>query len=158
MSSSLKYHPSLCEKCGSYEFVLEELNFEDSKLLIVTYCKKCKHIKETKVRNSLYKTDDAVEKLKMDGYMTISEYMNYCTNKELSRFSLQKSKYKPEHWVCTDTENGIVCIFENHKYINTRKFTFLDNVKVNKQTSLDLAKIVLEISHFLEKNHNEKII
>ena len=32
----------------------------------------------------------------------------------MERYVLQKSQTKPNSWVCTDTEHGIVCVFEDN--------------------------------------------
>lgn len=44
----------------------------------------------------------------------------------MERFIIQKSA-KPNHWVCTDQTNLIVCVFENHKYNDTQQFELLED-------------------------------
>lgn len=70
------------------------------------------------------------------------------------KYLLQKSE-KPNHWVCTDTENGIVCIFENNNYNDNHKITFLEDIK--KPDPLEIAKTMREMSDWLVENHYEKM-
>ena len=71
-----------------------------------------------------------------------------------NRFVLQKSQTQPNGWVCTDTENCIVCIFEHQKFNDTQQFTVLEDIKhpdANK-----LAKAVNDIAQWLRENHYKK--
>ena len=70
------------------------------------------------------------------------------------RYILQPSE-KPNHWVCTDTENLIVCTFENKKFNDTQKITTLGNF--NPANFMNLAKYAGEMGDWLRKNHYEKI-
>jgi len=71
----------------------------------------------------------------------------------MSRFIIQTSD-KPNHWVCTDTENGIVCVFENHKFNDTQKFTVLEDIKPDAAI---IAKAVREMADWLRENHYDKV-
>lgn len=73
-----------------------------------------------------------------------------------NRFILQKSETRPSGWVCTDTENGIVCVFDNKKFNETQKFTILEDIK--KPDANQLAKVANEIATWLRENHYEKIM
>jgi hypothetical protein len=70
------------------------------------------------------------------------------------RFILQASN-KPNHWVCTDKANGIVCVFEAHKLNETQQFTDLEDAK-NPDVSAG-ARIMREMGDFLYHNHYDKI-
>lgn len=67
------------------------------------------------------------------------------------RFVLQNSQLKPNHSVCTDTENLIVCTFENHKFNDTQEFKQLEDF--NPDNYMQLAKIVREMADWLRENH-----
>lgn len=70
------------------------------------------------------------------------------------QYVLQESEIE-NHWVCTDTENLIVCVFENHKFNDTQKFTMLENF--DPQNYMKLANICRLIGDYLKENHYEKI-
>jgi hypothetical protein len=69
----------------------------------------------------------------------------------MERFLIQKSASKPDWWVCTDTVNKIVCQFENHKFNETQKITFLDDVE--NPNPLAIAKMMREMGDFLSENY-----
>ena len=69
------------------------------------------------------------------------------------RYILQKSS-TPKHWVCTDQDNGLICVFEEHKFNETQKFTFLENM--GNQDVTKLARIVNEMAAWLSENHYKK--
>jgi len=71
-----------------------------------------------------------------------------------NRFVLQKSQTQPNGWVCTDTENGIVCIFDNGKFNETQRFTILEDIK--QPDANQLAKAVREMADWLRENHYKK--
>ena len=74
---------------------------------------------------------------------------------ENNRFVIQKSELKPGYWVCTDTENLIICTFENKNFNDNQEFKELENFDPAKY--MQLAKIVREMSDWLRENHYEKI-
>ena len=72
----------------------------------------------------------------------------------MNRFILQKSQTRQNGWVCTDTDNGIVCEFEDKNFNYSQKFTILqdaDNQEVSK-----IAKVVMEMGDWLRENHYKK--
>lgn len=69
------------------------------------------------------------------------------------RFILQASE-KQNFWVVTDTENLIVCIFENHNFNENQQFKLLENSKVDV---MQLAKISREFGDWLRVNHYDKV-
>lgn len=70
------------------------------------------------------------------------------------RFKIEQSKNKPNHWVCSDFENKIVCIFENGKFNETQKYDVLEDVDLSP---VELAKIAREMADWLRNNHYDKI-
>jgi hypothetical protein len=71
------------------------------------------------------------------------------------RFIIQEAKQKPDAYVCTDTENGIVCQFDAHKFNDTQKFTFLEDV--TQPDALAIARLMREMGDWLAQNHYEKV-
>lgn len=71
----------------------------------------------------------------------------------MQRFIIQESE-KANYWVCTDTVNGLVCIFENHNFNDNQQFKFLENIKPD---ALNIAKFTKEMGDWLRNNHPEKI-
>jgi len=69
------------------------------------------------------------------------------------RFILQASTTK-RWWVATDTENGIVIRFEDHKFNDTQKVTLLDDAV---QDPMVLARAMREIGDWLRDNHYGKV-
>lgn len=72
-----------------------------------------------------------------------------------NRFILQPSKKHPGSWVCTDTKNGIVCIFKEHLYNDTQDFTFIDTMQ--NPDALAVARMMREMGDWLRANHYDKI-
>lgn len=70
------------------------------------------------------------------------------------RFILQKSE-KPNFWVCTDTENLIVCIFKEHEFNNVQDFKMLDDF--NPKQLKNVPKFCREMGDWLRENHYNKI-
>lgn len=80
--------------------------------------------------------------------------MNMMTN---DRYTFEKSEHHPNYWVCTDTINGLVCVFENQNYNHNQKFTLLhdSNDSIN---DLSNAKIIRQMADWLSQNHYRKIM
>ena len=72
----------------------------------------------------------------------------------MQRYILQNSE-KENYFVCTDTENLIVCTFENHNFNDNQRFTTLENFDPNN--FMQLAKFAREMGDWLRANHYEKI-
>lgn len=70
------------------------------------------------------------------------------------RYILQQSS-TPNKWVCTDKENGLVCIFEDKSFNETQKFTLLNDVKPD---AVALAKAAKDMGDWLRENHYEKVM
>jgi len=73
----------------------------------------------------------------------------------MERFILQPSS-QTDAWVCTDKENGLVCRFKAHKFNDTQKFTFLEDIE--HPDALTIARIVREMADWLRSNHYEKVL
>lgn len=69
------------------------------------------------------------------------------------RYKIEKSE-KNNHWVCTDTLNGIVVVWENEAFNQTQKFTELDNKNTSPSS---LATIIREMSDWLREYHYDKL-
>ena len=69
-------------------------------------------------------------------------------NKE--RYILQPSETKPNHWVVTDTENGIVCVFEQGNFNTTQEVTILDEDVPNMMHHV--ARYMRELGDWLRFN------
>lgn len=69
-------------------------------------------------------------------------------------YILQASE-KPNYWVCTDTENLIVCIFENKNFNDNQNFTTLENF--NPDNFMKLAEMARLMGDWLRANHYDKL-
>lgn len=72
------------------------------------------------------------------------------------RFIIQESNIKPNSWVLTDRENGIVVVFEDGRYNETQKVTMLEDKPLSKHSVTDLARIMREIGTWAVKYHSSK--
>ena len=70
------------------------------------------------------------------------------------RFIIQQSQTQPNGWVCTDTENCIVCVFEHQKFNETQQFTILEDIK--NPDANKLARAVNEMAEWLRSKHYGK--
>lgn len=71
-----------------------------------------------------------------------------------NRFKIEKS-VQPDKWVCTDTLNNIVCVFEQGKFNDTQEFTMLEDF--NASNYMKIAEIAREMADWLRENHYDKI-
>jgi len=72
----------------------------------------------------------------------------------MKRFILQKSEKLVKGWVCTDTKNGIVCVFEDKKFNDTQEFTLLEDAEKDANK---LAQYAREMGDWLIANHYGKV-
>lgn len=72
----------------------------------------------------------------------------------MERYVLQQSQTQPNSWVCTDAENGIVCVFEDKKFNETQQVSFLNDMRPD---ALLIARLMREMADWLRKNHYKKI-
>ena len=67
---------------------------------------------------------------------------------------MQQSQTQPNSWVCTDTEKGIVCVFEDKKFNETQQVSFLNEMRPDV---LLIARLMREMADWLLENHYKKI-
>lgn len=72
----------------------------------------------------------------------------------MERYVLQQSQTQPNSWVCTDTENGIVCVFEDKKFNETQHVSFLNDMRPDV---LLIARLMREMADWLLENHYKKL-
>lgn len=72
----------------------------------------------------------------------------------MPRYKLQPSE-TPNKWVCTDTENLIVCVWEDKKFNDTQKMTTLKDF--DPANFMKVARFMREMGDYLRKNHYSKI-
>lgn len=70
------------------------------------------------------------------------------------RFILEESA-NPGYWVCTDTDNMIVCIFRDKDFNGEQKFTTLKEGE--KIDASKLARVAREMADWLRENHYNKL-
>ena len=73
----------------------------------------------------------------------------------MARYIIQKAKQVADGWVCTDTENGIVCQFKAHRFNDTQKVTFLEDTP--QPDALKIARLMREMGDWLSENHRDKV-
>lgn len=68
-----------------------------------------------------------------------------------NRFKLEKSQDYPGWWVLTDTENLIVCKFEEHRFNETQQLTILeDSIFINDPNCANkLAYTMAEMGNYI---------
>lgn len=72
----------------------------------------------------------------------------------MSRYKLEPSQLKSGWWVCTDTENLLVCTFEEGKFNDTQKFTELEDKEYKSMDDVMAnVRIMREMSDWLAINH-----
>lgn len=71
----------------------------------------------------------------------------------MMKYLIQKSSTKPNGWVLTDRENGIVVTFEDGNFNGTQKVTMLDDTRL---TPPQLARIMRELGEWAARHHGSK--
>lgn len=66
------------------------------------------------------------------------------------RYKIKKSTQLAKGWVVTDTQTGIVCVFEQHRFNETKRFTQLED---STATANELARAMSEMGEWLAQNH-----
>jgi hypothetical protein len=72
------------------------------------------------------------------------------------RFRLEKSQLKDGWWVCTDTENLLVCTFQEGKFNDTQRFTSIegeDEKFPSMDAVMDHLRVMREMSDWLAINY-----
>lgn len=69
----------------------------------------------------------------------------------MNRFKLEKSQDLPNWWILTDTENLIVCKFEEHKFNETQRVSVLEDSKFTSDANCanKLAHIMAEMGDYM---------
>lgn len=67
----------------------------------------------------------------------------------MSRFRLNKSTEQDGWYVLTDTENMIVYRFQEHKFNETQRVTFLDDTIHNRKEAHEIARMLREAGDYL---------
>lgn len=73
-----------------------------------------------------------------------------------NKYRLEPSQLKEGWWVCTDTENLLVCTFQEGKFNETQKFSDLENENDNYKSMDDVMahlRVMREMSDWLAINH-----
>jgi len=73
-----------------------------------------------------------------------------------NRYKLEPSQLKSGWWVCTDTENLLVCTFEEGKFNETQKFSSINGDDENLSSMndvMDHLRVMREMSDWLTINH-----
>ena len=70
------------------------------------------------------------------------------------RFLMQRSQKQKHGWVCTDVDYNVVVTFQEHRFNETKKVTFLEDAPTDY---LERARVMREIGDWLSENHKEKL-
>lgn len=68
---------------------------------------------------------------------------------------IQQSSTQPNSWVLTDTENGVVIVFEDGRFNETQKVTMLEGAP--KLSPTDLAQIMRKLGEWGARYHGSKL-
>ena len=72
----------------------------------------------------------------------------------MNKYILQSST-QPNSWVLTDTENGVVIVFEDGRFNETQKVTMLEDAP--KLSPTDLAQILRKLGKWGARHHGSKL-
>lgn len=72
----------------------------------------------------------------------------------MEKYLLQKSTERQNVWIVTDTVYGIVVQFEEGKFNETQKVSFLEEPN---EPALSIARKLRELSEWIIENHPEVI-
>ena len=73
----------------------------------------------------------------------------------MGKYVIQQSSAQPDGWVLTDTENGVVVVFEDGRFNETQKVTMLEDAPHLSPT--DLARIMSELGKWGARHHGDKM-
>lgn len=73
----------------------------------------------------------------------------------MDNYILKKSENLPNGWVLADAEHGIVIVFEEGRFNETQKITFLDDIE--SPDPVEIASRVREMGEWLMENHRELV-
>lgn len=72
----------------------------------------------------------------------------------MNKYIIQSST-QPNSWVLTDTENGVVIVFEDGRFNETQKVTMLEDAP--KLSPTDLAQIMRKLGEWGARHHGSKL-
>ena len=72
----------------------------------------------------------------------------------MNKYIIQKST-QPNKWVLTDSENGVVIVFDDGHFNETQKVTMLEDAP--KLSPTDLAHIMSELGKWGARHHGDKL-
>jgi len=87
------------------------------------------------------------------GILSLFAYIRKMKNTE--RYIVEKSKIKVNHWVVTDRQTTLVCVFENKKFNDTQEIKYIEDPE--NINAAAIAAEVNQMSEWLMKNHPEKL-
>lgn len=73
----------------------------------------------------------------------------------MERFVIQRSTKLADGWVITDKQNGIVIVFEDKRFNETKKITMLEDVQ---PSPMAIARAMREIGDWVYANHRDKVL
>lgn len=71
----------------------------------------------------------------------------------MKKYVLEKSKERDGWWVFTDTEYGAVIQFEERKYNETQRVTFLADCKMKAGDEMNFARVLREMGEWINRHH-----
>lgn len=71
----------------------------------------------------------------------------------MKKYVLEKSKEREWWWVFTDTEYGAVIQFEERKYNETQRVTFLADCKMKAGDEMNFARVLREMGEWINRHH-----
>lgn len=71
----------------------------------------------------------------------------------MKKYVLEKSKERAGWWVFTDTEYGAVIQFEERKYNETQRVTFLADCKMQAGDEMNFARVLRKMGEWINRHH-----
>lgn len=71
----------------------------------------------------------------------------------MKKYVLEKSKEREGWWVFTDTEHGAVIQFEERRYNETQRVTFLADCKVQAGDEMNIARVLRKMDKWISRHH-----
>jgi len=111
------------------------------------------------IQNNVWRIFNGKYLPSLENFLAICQAIGIRINLEQSEDSESEYSFNesdiPNHYVCTDKANGIVCIFEKGRFNETQKITSLHEL-TPEQTS-QLPTIMRKLGDWLSANHYDKI-
>jgi len=85
--------------------------------------------------------------------LQISDYF-VSLHRFMERYTIQKSHSK-DGWICTDTQNKLICYFENGKFNDIKKLAFQHGV--DRPDASTAERIYQGMYDWLKENHHDKV-